>query len=75
MQFQAVLFDLGGTLFRYQDVREHFDEMLKELAKRHGMSAPFGADPDGLPPGDGRADAGLSRQALLPAPRSVLRGS
>ncbi len=41
MQFQAVLFDLGGTLFRYNDVRAHFDEMLKTLASRHQITAPF----------------------------------
>ncbi len=41
MAVRGVLFDLGGTLFRYRDVREHFDGMLRELAAEHGLDAPF----------------------------------
>ena len=37
MGFKAVFFDLGGTLFRYTDVRGHFDAMLRELSERHRL--------------------------------------
>jgi len=38
---RAVLFDLGGTLFSYGDLREAFDEMLRDLAAEHAIDAPF----------------------------------
>jgi 2-haloalkanoic acid dehalogenase type II len=41
MNFKAVFFDLGGTLFRYGDVRGHFDEMLRDLARQYAIEAPF----------------------------------
>ena len=43
MAFRGVLFDLGGTLFRYTDVRAHFDGMLRELASEHGIDEPLEA--------------------------------
>lgn len=36
-RFRAVLFDFGGTLFSYGDMRAEFDALLRELAERHGL--------------------------------------
>ena len=41
MPFKAVFFDLGGTLFRYADVRAGFDAMLQGIVGRYGIEAPF----------------------------------
>jgi 2-haloalkanoic acid dehalogenase type II len=41
LRHRAVLFDLGGTLFSYAEMRPYFDRMLQELARRHGISAPI----------------------------------
>jgi 2-haloalkanoic acid dehalogenase type II len=38
---RAVFFDFGGTLFSYAEVRPHFDRMLRELARRHALTAPM----------------------------------
>jgi 2-haloalkanoic acid dehalogenase type II len=38
---RAVFFDFGGTLFSYAEMRPHFDRMLQELARSHGIAAPF----------------------------------
>jgi putative hydrolase of the HAD superfamily len=37
---RAVFFDLGGTLFRYGDLRERFDALLQETLARHRVEAP-----------------------------------
>lgn len=37
VRYRAVLFDFGGTLFSYGDMRPQFDRMLRELAERHGL--------------------------------------
>ena len=39
MPVRAVFFDLGGTLFAYGQLREHFDSLLKRLLSRHRIEA------------------------------------
>ncbi|MEN8181555.1 MAG: HAD family hydrolase [Myxococcota bacterium] len=39
MTHRAVFFDFGGTLFAYGAIREHFDTLLEDLARRHGVEA------------------------------------
>ena len=40
VQFRAVFFDFGGTLFSYRPLRDRFDRLLVETAARHGIEAP-----------------------------------
>lgn len=40
VQFRAVFFDFGGTLFSYRPLRERFDQLLVDTADRHGVRAP-----------------------------------
>jgi 2-haloalkanoic acid dehalogenase type II len=39
LRHRAVFFDFGGTLFSYAEVRPYFDRMLRELARRHAITA------------------------------------
>jgi 2-haloalkanoic acid dehalogenase type II len=41
MPVRAVLFDFGGTLFRYSDMRPHFEDVLRSLTSDHGIEASF----------------------------------
>ncbi|HEU4429026.1 MAG TPA: HAD family hydrolase [Myxococcota bacterium] len=41
MPIRAVFFDLGGTLFSYRATRPHFDRLLEQLARAHGIEDPF----------------------------------
>jgi putative hydrolase of the HAD superfamily len=37
---RAVLFDFGGTLFSYSPMRSHFDRLIAESAREHGLEVP-----------------------------------
>jgi putative hydrolase of the HAD superfamily len=43
VRHRAVFFDLGGTLFSYRSINEHFDRVLTEMARGRGVSAPLDA--------------------------------
>jgi len=43
VSIRAVFFDLGGTLFSYRATRPHFDRLLEQLARAHGIEDPFEA--------------------------------
>ena len=42
MELRAVFFDFGGTLFSYSALRERYQELIEDLARRRGVEAPAG---------------------------------
>jgi putative hydrolase of the HAD superfamily len=41
VRHRAVFFDLGGTLFSYRSINEHFDRVLSDMARGRGVEAPL----------------------------------